>query len=265
MKRFIGLLIVIPMIISGCGSRKTKYTGISQTLADSLSEVNYSKAVDDPYFAPLNEVLPELCNKNICEIKELYGEPIFCRVDTFAYGEPVNFYNEYDDMNDIYRYYKNFEYKKSLVWFPYIEIKYYEWVTEDREKLILYCVDLQDASCEVPIYGGIIDFSDDWKPFDYLEEKYMTLKELVKQRGEPIRTRVDTYIHGKIKGHDVAYDEKDGIRPLYNTPQMDVRSYDWSVGNSRTLRLYFEEKQKIDSAAKPIWGMQAENSYFLIF
>lgn len=264
MKILLGLLLVIPMIISGCGSRNTSYTGISQSLADSLIQVCDSMKVTNPRFYKLPQIASDLYGKNLCEIKKLYGDPIYCRVDTFAYGEPVNFYNEFENQSDLDIYYKNIEYETTLAKIPYIEIKYYEWVNEDRAKLILYCVDVQDEPYETPIYGAVIYFTDDWRPFDYLEEKYMTLKELVKQRGEPIRTRVDTYIYGKLKGFGVAFSETDGIRPLYNTYQMDVRYYEWPVDSSRTLRLYFEEKQKIDSAAKPIWGMQAENDYYLM-
>ena len=72
----------------------------------------------------------------------------------------------------------------------------------------------------------------------------MTLKELIKQRGEPVRTRVDTYIYGNLKGFGVAFSETDGIRPLYNTYQMDVRYYEWPVDSARTLRLYFEESKR---------------------
>lgn len=254
------LLLVIMVVSLGCQKQNNGYEGITRELADSLIAVCNALKVTNPNFIPINKT--DLYGKDLCQIKELYGEPLKFRVDTFLYSEPRNFWDEFENISDLDEYYDNIEYDTTLVHIPYIEIGYYEWVMKDLQKLMLYCVKVQGSSCEVPIYGAIYTFGRIFIPYDYMPERKMTFKEVVALKGKPIKSVADTFCYGKLKDWGVAFSEVDGIRTLYDTPEMVVRYYEWPVDSNKVLRLYFEDKNPVDSSAKPIWGMSAIEDYY---
>lgn len=204
--------------------------------------------VGDLYVVPLTKELRSN-TKTLSQIKEELGTPIEEYVDTFKFGKYVCSENPDKHIDPYYDIFPD-----TLWTIQTLIIHKCVWAYGDKDIILFFVKDCNNG--EQPIWGYINEYTDDYLPLRLLEEKNLSLNEIVKIRGLPN----EVYSYKVFYGVD--YPPLNDIYSLRDVPEATIKSYNWKVDSTSTLILSFLEGEDNDTA-KPVRGILCNDEWLM--
>lgn len=241
MRQIIITLFICMMILSCTGKR----TG-ANLVDDSFLRQAFDEITElDSVYGMARRPYHNLDIKDLCfdELTAYYGDFVGEYVDTFRYGAGKENKSYYD-------YFMHSDFTDIISREPFVVIHQYLWPIVPGKGLRVFFVD-NGVDPSKPIWGWEFTYSPDMILLWSLPEKYLTLAQVVSERGAPIADKIDTLYYGTKE--DWSY--LDVIDALKDVPEEVVHRYDWTVDSIRKLRLFFVESDNV-STEKAIWGYQ---------
>lgn len=241
MRQIIIPLFICMMILSCTGKR----TGTELVDDASLRQAFDELTELDSVYGMARRPYHNLDIKDLCfdDLTAHYGDFVAEYVDTFRYGAGKENKSYYD-------YFMHPDFTDIISREPFIVIHEYLWPIVPGKGLRVYFVD-NGVDSSKPIWGQEFTYTLDMILLWSLPEKYLTLAQVISERGAPIADKIDTLYYGTKDG----WSYLDVIEALKDVPEEVVHRYDWAVDSKRKLRLFFVESDNV-STEKAIWGYQ---------
>lgn len=233
------MLIIVGLLVSNCGNKAevTEQTKLDKAI-DSLIQINYQYFLKDTVESNVKYLDLRKLNKE--SISAIFGEPVFEDTDTFKFGKKQT-------KREITSNTENYYYESFYEKIAQITINKYIWAIGDTSVIIMQCAQDSKATLK-PLNIRRIKYSSKWSSFWALDERNMSLDQILQKRGKPNKEHTYPMLFG-TRGDSVLEE----IDMLKDVPKTIIKRYQWDVDSDTVLVLFFLE-EGFSSQSKPIWG-----------